>query len=76
MQWTGIDFDWEGGNDNGMPLAINNVGAALRSAGYTVTAVPMSSQFVPGGAQGWTALNPANVDAVMPQWYQGGCTGT
>jgi hypothetical protein len=36
----------------------------------------MSSQFVPGGTQGWTALNPAKVDLVLPQWYQGGCVGT
>jgi hypothetical protein len=76
VAWSGIDFDWEGGNDNRMALAINNVGAALRPKGWIVTTAPMSSQFVPGGAQGWTALNPANVDAVMPQWYQGGCVGT
>jgi uncharacterized membrane protein YgcG len=76
VQWSGIDFDWEGGNENRMAQAINNVGAALRPKGWIVTAVPMSSQFVPGGAQGWTALDPSKVDASMPQWYQGGCVGT
>jgi hypothetical protein len=74
VQWSGIDFDWEGGNDNSLPEAINAVGAALRPAGYIVTTAATSAQFVPGGAQGWTALNPANVDLVMPQWYQGLCT--
>jgi len=76
VNWSGIDFDWEGWSDDSTPRTINKFGEALRPKGIFVTTAPMSSQFNPGGLQGWKALNPASVDAAMPQWYQGGCVGT
>jgi len=64
-----MDFDWEGDSSNTNSDAINKIGNALKAAGYSATAVPMSSQFNPGGMFGWKSLNPSNLDFVMPQWY-------
>lgn len=49
VDWDGLDIDWESSNSNSLPQAINKLGRALRPKGYFVTAVPMSSQFVPAG---------------------------
>jgi len=73
--WSGIDFDWEQSNAAAAPNAINQIGYAMKGFAYT-TAVPMSSQFVPGGIQGWKTLDPNAINAVSVQWYQGGCVGT
>jgi len=38
-----MDFDWEGDSSNTNSDAINKIGNALKEAGYSATAVPMSS---------------------------------
>lgn len=76
VNWSGIDFDWENDYADDCSDAINKIGSALRSAGFTTTVAPTSYQFNPGAMHGWKTLNPNSVDAVMPQWYEGGCAGT
>ena len=65
VQWSGLDFDWEGSSGQSVPLAINHIGEALRPQGYFITSLPTSQQFTPGGMAGWILLNPAAVDAVL-----------